>query len=55
MENELPEGIHEASMKNHIVMQVTEDIEQAIAEMERGDTLTLSEFKEMFVSWKDIK
>lgn len=55
MDHALPEGIQKASMQNSNVMQVTQDIELAIAEMERGDTVTMAEFRKMFARWKDIK
>jgi hypothetical protein len=40
----------------HVVdgkLQVTPDIEEEIAEMERGETVSLDEFKSMFSRWLD--
>lgn len=40
----------------HIVdgkLQVTPDIEEEIAEVERGETVSLDEFKSMFSRWLD--
>ena len=40
----------------HIVdgkLQVTTDIEEEIAEVERGETVSLDEFKSMFSRWLD--
>ena len=33
------------------VLQVTPDIEAEIAEVERGETVSMSEFKTMFAQW----
>jgi hypothetical protein len=33
------------------VLQVTPDIEDEIAEVERGETVSVSEFKTMFAKW----
>lgn len=33
------------------VLQVTPDIEEEIAEVERGETVSMSEFKTMFARW----
>lgn len=35
------------------ILQVTPDIEAEIAEVERGETVTMSEFKTMFAKWLD--
>ena len=35
------------------VLQVTPDIEEEIAEVERGETVSMSEFKTMFAKWLD--
>ena len=38
----------------HIVngtLQITPDIEEEIAESERGDTISMNEFKSMFAQW----
>ena len=40
----------------HIVngtLQVTSDIEEEIAEVDRGETVSLGEFKTMFAKWLD--
>ena len=33
------------------VLQVTPDIEEEIAEVERGEVVSMSEFKTMFAKW----
>ena len=33
------------------VLQVTPDIEEEIAEVERGEVVSMSEFKSMFARW----
>lgn len=33
------------------VLQVTPDMEEEIAEVERGETVSMSEFKTMFARW----
>ena len=33
------------------VLQVTPDIEEEIAEVERGETVSMTEFKTMFAKW----
>lgn len=33
------------------VLQVTPDIEEEIAEVERGETVSMAEFKTMFAKW----
>ena len=35
------------------VLQITPDIEEEIAEVERGETVSMSEFKSMFSKWLD--
>ena len=35
------------------VLQITPDIEEEIAEVERGDKVTLCEFNTMFAKWLD--
>ena len=35
------------------VLQITSDIEDEIAEVERGETVSLSEFNTMFAKWLD--
>ena len=32
-------------------LQITPDIEEEIAESERGDTVSMNEFKSMFAQW----
>lgn len=51
---ELPKGVIKATMQNCHLLEVTPDIDIAIAEMERGDTITLSEFRKRFILWRDI-
>ena len=51
---ELPKGIIKATMQNCYILEVTPDIDVAIAEMEREDTITLSEFRKRFFLWRDI-
>lgn len=50
----LPQGVNKATMQNCYVLEVTPDIDMAIAEMERGDTITLSEFRKVILKWRDI-
>lgn len=33
------------------VLQVTQDLEEEIAEVERGETVSMTEFKTMFTKW----
>lgn len=33
------------------VLQITPDIEEEIADVERGETVSMSEFKTMFAQW----
>lgn len=35
------------------VLQITPDLEQEIAEVERGEVVTMGEFKTMFAKWLD--
>ena len=35
------------------VLQITPDIEEEMAEVERGETVSMSEFKTMFAKWLD--
>ena len=35
------------------VLRITPDIEEEIAEVERGETVSMSEFKSMFSKWLD--
>ena len=46
----IPDGIDYAHIVNG-VLQVTPDIEEEIAEVERGDVVSMSEFKTMFSKW----
>ena len=39
--------------KKYPVLQITPDIEEEIAEVERGETVSMSEFKSMFSRWLD--
>lgn len=34
-------------------LQITPDIEEEISEVERGETVSMSEFKTMFAKWLD--
>ena len=46
----LPEDVDFAHVVNGI-LQVTPDIEEEIAEVERGETVSMSDFKTMFAKW----
>ena len=46
----LPAGMDYAHL-SHGVLQVTSDIEKEIAEVERGETVSMSDFKTMFAKW----
>ena len=35
------------------VLQITPDLEEEIAEVERGEVVTMGEFKTMFAKWLD--
>ena len=52
MELVMPDDIGYASIVNG-VLQVTPDIEEEIAEAERGETVSMNEFKTMFAKWLD--
>lgn len=52
MELVMPDDIGYASIVDG-VLQVTPDIEEEIAEVERGETVSLNEFKTMFAKWLD--
>ena len=47
---DIPEGMAYANIVNDI-LQVTPDIEEEIAEVERGETVSMGEFKTMFAKW----
>lgn len=51
----LPKEILKATRGAHCELQLTPDIELALEEMERGETVTLSEFRKMFLRWRDIQ
>jgi hypothetical protein len=46
----MPDDVDFAHIVND-VLQVTPDIEEEIAEVERGETVSMSEFKTMFSKW----
>lgn len=46
----LPDNLDYAHIEDG-VLQVTPDIEAEIAEVERGETVSMSEFKTMFAQW----
>lgn len=50
MELVMPDDIGYASIVDG-VLQVTPDIEEEIAEAERGETVSMNEFKTMFAKW----
>ena len=52
MELVMPDDIGYASIIDG-VLQVTPDIEEEIAEAERGETVSMNEFKTMFAKWLD--
>lgn len=51
----LPEEICKATREEQCELQLTPDIELALEEMERGETITLSEFRKTFLRWRDIQ
>lgn len=48
----VPDDLDYANVVNS-VLQITPDIEEEIAEVERGETVSMSEFKTMFAKWLD--
>lgn len=48
----VPDDLDYAHVVNS-VLQITPDIEEEIAEIERGETVSMSEFKTMFAKWLD--
>lgn len=48
----LPEEMDYASIVEGI-LQVTPDIEEELAAVERGETVSMDEFKTMFAQWLD--
>ena len=52
MELVMPDDIGYTSIVDGI-LQVTPDIEEEIAEVERGETISMNEFKTMFAKWLD--
>lgn len=48
----LPDDVDYASIVEGI-LQVTPDIEEEIAAIERGETVSMDEFKTMFAQWLD--
>lgn len=55
MKKVLPKEISKATMVDKVEMQLTSDIDVALEEMQRGETITLSEFRKMFLKWRDIQ
>ena len=49
-EVDMPEDINYARIADG-VLQITPDIQEEIAEVERGEVVSLSEFKTMFSKW----
>lgn len=49
-ETVIPDDVDFAHIVNG-TLQVTPDIEDEIAEVERGETVSMSEFKTMFAKW----
>ena len=47
---EIPEDLDYANIIDGI-LQVTPDLEEEIAEVERGETVSMGEFKTMFAKW----
>ena len=48
----LPEDVDYASIMEGI-LQVTPDVEEEIAAVERGETVSMDDFKTMFAQWLD--
>lgn len=48
----LPDDVDYASVVEGI-LQITPDIEEEIAAVERGETVTMDEFKTIFAQWLD--
>ena len=48
----LPDNVDYASIVEGI-LQITPDIEEEIAAVERGETVSMDEFKTMFAQWLD--
>ena len=46
----MPDGVAYANIQDG-VLQVTPDIEEEIAAVERGETDSMAEFKSMFAQW----
>ena len=46
----LPDDVEYAQVVNG-TLQVSSDIEEEIAEVDRGETISMSEFKTMFSQW----
>lgn len=49
-ESDMPEDVDYADISNGI-LQVTPDIDEEIAEVERGEVVSMAEFKTMFSRW----
>lgn len=47
-----PDGLPYANIENG-TLQVSQDIEAEIAEVERGETVSMNEFNSMFAKWLD--
>lgn len=48
----MPDNLDYAQVVNS-VLQITPDIEEEISEVERGETVSMSEFKTIFAKWLD--
>lgn len=48
----MPDGLPYANIENG-TLQVTQDIEAEIAEVDRGETVSMNEFNSMFAKWLD--
>jgi hypothetical protein len=48
----MPDDMDYAHIVNGI-LQITPDIEEEIAEVERGEVVSMGEFKTMFAKWLD--
>lgn len=49
---EMPETVDHANIVDG-TLQVTSDIEEELAEVERGEVVSMGEFKTMFAKWLD--
>ena len=49
---QIPTGVGTAIVEDGI-LQITPDLEQAIAEVDRGEVVSMNEFKTIFAKWID--